>query len=439
MSLAVRIAFASLSLTSLAAAVACGAPGESPASREQVGSTHEALLLQVCPPGTEPDCSYDLGPGGKVIRSCTCVDVPPPPPVTPKAIAVGDDDNGCLLLSTGAVECWSGTAQVADAGPYEPPHIAPPSYALTTIALPAAATSISAGGWGNNPGYSFACAVLSDHTVWCWGANYGGMLGNGTTQASPTPVQVQAQMNGVGGTTTPLLATKVVSQSAASCALTTQGGVACWGNNSLGQLGNAAIPTSLVNTSSFYSAVAVPAGPLPAAASSIAMGVQHACALLVDGRVFCWGDNVAVGTSATLGVGSSSVTVNVPAQVTGLPAASALSAGNDTTCAIAAGQLYCWGNIDLAAEPYSASPVVIGTAPASIASGEGWTCEIASGVPECWGGNQYQAWTYFPSPSAIFGTSTAATSIATGGFSACVITTGDQALCHAYGKTIVVY
>jgi hypothetical protein len=431
MSLAARFAFAALSMTSLCAAVACGASG---GAAEQTSSGEDALLLQVCPVGTVPgDCTYDLGPGGKLIRTCTCVPSEQPPPVTPKAVAVGDDDNGCILLSTGAVKCWTGTSLVADAGAGNPPHIGSPSYALTTVALPAAATSISAGGSPNNTSYDFACAVLSDHTVWCWGANNGGMLGNGATQASSTPVQVVA-----AGTASPILATKVVSQSVFSCAITTQGGAVCWGNNSLGQLGNPSVPTSLESSTAFYSAFAVPVA-LPANVSSLAVGVQHACGLLVDGRVFCWGSNMAVGTDTTLGVGSTAVTVKVPAQVTGIPTASAISSGNNASCAVAGGQLYCWGDIGLAATPYSASPVVVGAAPSAIAEGEGWTCEIVSGVPECWGGNSTESWTYLPSPSGIFGASTTATSIATGGFSACVITTGGQVQCRGYGKTTTVF
>jgi len=84
---------------------------------------------------------------------------------------------------------------------------------------------VSAGG-------SHTCAVKSDNTVWCWGLNAEGQLGNNSTSSSSYPVQVRGNNN------SGLLAgvTQVSAGEYFSCAVA--GGYAyCWGDNSYGQLG----------------------------------------------------------------------------------------------------------------------------------------------------------------------------------------------------------
>jgi alpha-tubulin suppressor-like RCC1 family protein len=73
------------------------------------------------------------------------------------------------------------------------------------------------------------CAIKTGHTVWCWGDNGNGQLGDGTTTGNPVPVQVSghatdwaAVSDGLGHT----------------CAVKTDGTVWCWGWNIDGQLGD---------------------------------------------------------------------------------------------------------------------------------------------------------------------------------------------------------
>ncbi|GAP58439.1 RCC1 and BTB domain-containing protein 1 [Arthrobacter sp. Hiyo1] len=79
-----------------------------------------------------------------------------------------------------------------------------------------------------------AFAVLSDGTVRSWGANPSGILGNGTTTNSSTPVQV-SNLHGVKS-----LATSVI----ATYALLTDGTIRAWGNNDRGALGNGTTTSS---------------------------------------------------------------------------------------------------------------------------------------------------------------------------------------------------
>jgi alpha-tubulin suppressor-like RCC1 family protein len=72
-----------------------------------------------------------------------------------------------------------------------------------------------------------SCALKRDHTVWCWGDNTVGQLGNGTTTNSTTPVQVVGITN----------ATAITGGESHMCALLDSGSVRCWGRESLGQLG----------------------------------------------------------------------------------------------------------------------------------------------------------------------------------------------------------
>jgi alpha-tubulin suppressor-like RCC1 family protein len=121
-------------------------------------------------------------------------------------------------------------------------------------------------------GLLHTCALLLDGTAECWGQNRHGELGNGTTtNFSSTPVAV-SNLSGVAGLSV---------GDAHTCALLSGGNVACWGNNSYGQLGNGTTAVSAlpVAVSSLSDAVGISAGLL------------HTCALLADGTVECWGYN----------------------------------------------------------------------------------------------------------------------------------------------------
>ena len=127
------------------------------------------------------------------------------------------------------------------------------------------------------------CARMSDGTATCSGLNDSGELGNGTTDASVTPLVVK---NPAG--TGPLTGvSQVVTGNFFACALLTSGGLDCWGDNSFGQLGDGTTTSSLLPVVVENSQGT---GPLSGVVQ-VAAGKYHTCARLVDTTVDCWGHN----------------------------------------------------------------------------------------------------------------------------------------------------
>ena len=140
--------------------------------------------------------------------------------------------------------------------------------------------------------------LCSDGSMAAWGGNTGGKLGDGTTNASLVPVSV-VRSGVLAGKTVARIA--VGSQH--SMVLCTDGTLAAWGTNSLGQLGNSSVSSSsvpvLVRTNGVLS------GRTPVA---IACGNVHSLALCSDGFLAGWGGNGA----KQLGSSASTVPIAMP-------------------------------------------------------------------------------------------------------------------------------
>lgn len=153
-------------------------------------------------------------------------------------------------------------------------------------------------------------AIKPDGTVWAWGTNTNGQLGNGTTTNSSTPVEVQ-NINGgyLSG------ATAVAAGASHSLALLSDGTVWAWGLNSSGQLGI----NSTVNSSKAVQIQSL------TSVSAIAAGRVHSLAVKSDGTVWAWGNN----GSGQLGTGNTNSSL-VPVQASTITGAMSVSANGYT-------------------------------------------------------------------------------------------------------------
>ena len=164
----------------------------------------------------------------------------------------------CALLADGTVRCWGDntSGQIGNGTYGEPLH---PVTTPTEVKGVGQVVALSAG-------YSSACAVLADHTAVCWGSNTHGQLGNGTVSTgspsgSATPVPVSGLTNVVA----------IGASSGYACALLADGTVRCWGDNEDGTLGNgtAADSSTPVQVSGLTDIVAITTGTEHACALAV--------------------------------------------------------------------------------------------------------------------------------------------------------------------------
>ena len=228
---------------------------------------------------------------------------------------------------------------------------------------------------------STTCFLGGDEERDCWGENWSGQFGDGSTGGgSPTPVHFD----------TPLVR-ELTAGGAHFCGLEASGALLCWGYNERGQIGigaeSANVPeprrltafddTRVVDAGGLHTCAIrqndtlwcwgyndsgqIGVGDLvnrttptrtgcqsgqPAEACinnwlSVSLGTFHSCAIRKGGELWCWGGN----GNAQLGVGTTGTNERSPLRVNPPNGWAAVSAGYQHTCAIREdGSLWCWGS-----------------------------------------------------------------------------------------------
>ena len=349
------------------------------------------------------------------------------------AVSAGER-HSCAVTNDGGAYCWgdNSSGRLGNGSTNNSPE--PVSAGSAGALQGKTVASVSAG--------SHSCAVTTVGAPFCWGDNASGQLGSGVVRDTSVPGAVDS--NGV------LKDKKVAAVSAGgshSCAVTTDGGVYCWGLNSRGELGSGDFTNSAVPVA--VAANGVLKGKLVA---SVSAGERHSCAVTTDGRVHCWGSN----RDGQLGNGNktdSAVPVSVnTAGVLGGKTVVAVSTGGRHSCAVTTdGGVYCWGANTLGqlgngTTNDSAVPVAVnnsgvlkGKAVRSVSGGDAHSCAVTSdGGAYCWGGNadgqlgngstNNSAVPVVVSTGGVLG-SNAVSSVSAGAFHSCAVTTSGRAVC----------
>jgi alpha-tubulin suppressor-like RCC1 family protein/sugar lactone lactonase YvrE len=278
---------------------------------------------------------------------------------------------------------------------------------------------------------SHTCILTVQGGVKCWGDNTLGQLGNGDNESSLRPVDVVGLSDGV---------ISLAANQYITCAVTSNGGAKCWGANRNGQLGDGTttdrnIPVNVKGLADGISALAV--------------GPNHACALSKDGKVKCWGQNQA----GQLGDGTKTDS-STPVEVKGLSdGVKGLAVGWDFSCAqIDDSGVQCWGannwgQLGDGTTVDKSSPVdVVGLEGGvqELVLGDSHTCVLSTtGSIKCWGENYSgelgnQSTDDFKSmPVDVVGITSVVRSISAGGGHTCALLDEGGVKCwgwNSYGQ-----
>lgn len=305
----------------------------------------------------------------------------------PSSVQLSSTNDGTNTIGTGcyqadeALWCWGNNY-------YDQVQQETPVVDMPVMVQPAGVGSYAVGG-------DHVCVVVAgDTTIQCWGrsdlteldedVSLEAACAGGPPVCEPTPVAA-------ANATTDRIIVAGRAHTCVSPNVELSQATSCWGDNTLGQLGN---PATAGESSE---AVPVDQGSVSlGSATSLALGATHSCAI-VDGNTYCWGanDSGQLGNGNTMEVSTAALTASQQGLQT-------IAAGTATTCGVnAAGEVWCWGANarGQAGQPPDPTDMltdvrvpaqVLGISNArAIAVGDTHACaELGDGDILCWGDNQ---------------------------------------------------
>jgi alpha-tubulin suppressor-like RCC1 family protein len=340
-----------------------------------------------CPPAPEWQCSPAATGGGATYCQCH-----------PSGAEVCDGrDNDCDGIVDDGATCPT-PGEVCQAGSC----VCPPANVCAGTCVDYATNASNCGMCGHKcpavcagsacvgisgvcAGDDAVCAMSTDGVLRCWGPNANGDVGDGTTATRWAPVT-----NGLGSLKL------VACGSGVACAERTDRTVRCWGSPlpGSGALGSSPIPTVV---------------PEIEGATSIAIGVDtivtHACALLPDATIACWGSNIHMQlgftTTETCPIGVNPISCSrKPQVVPGVTSVRQVAVGAETTCVVHTNSdLECWGSANYGALGDGSSGIntkrgpngvsVLGNVSSVALSNQGGCALMLDGTVKCWGWNAF--------------------------------------------------
>jgi alpha-tubulin suppressor-like RCC1 family protein len=248
-------------------------------------------------------------------------------------LAAGDN-HSCGLTADGKAYCWGKNlyGQLGSSTNNNTNTATPTPTEVTAAGLPAFDQLVA--------GSNHTCGRTSNGKAYCWGHNNVGQLGNDTNNNdTPNPTPTEVTMG------TPPAFVQLTAGGSHTCGLTADGKVYCWGRNTFGQGGNNT-NTGFANGSNPNPTPTEVTLGTPPAFVQVEAGANHTCGLTTEGKVYCWGNNIAgqLGNSTNFTVVPPNPNPT-PTLIAGAPVFSQLSLGAFHTCGLTPdAQAYCWGN-----------------------------------------------------------------------------------------------
>lgn len=276
----------------------------------------------------------------------------------------GGEKHACVVRSNGGVWCW-GHNEKGELG--DDTTVNSSSTPVQTMGL-SAVTHIDAGN-------KQTCARKSDGTVWCWGENNHGQLGDGTKTVSRVPVQVK----GVGGIGVLTDISDIGIGFSFSCGIVdSDRSLVCWGQNEKGQLGRGTTSAEELE-------------PLQVSGLTDVVDIgachKHTCVAKSDGSAWCWGEN----NHGQLG-NDAIVDQLLPERVQGVGGVGFLAdvvgigCGETYSCAIKSdGSVWCWGQDDRG-QLGDGTPVSDSLYPVQVVDGAGPVNSVTAPIKSFGGG-----------------------------------------------------